>query len=101
MPVLIKKNSSRLAHATLYVLDGIEFWSRPIYPELPSSANDVPHTVEDDERIEMIAEKYYGNQEWWWIIAYRNNLGLFPVALIPGQTLVIPDPAVVRGKMFK
>jgi nucleoid-associated protein YgaU len=96
MTVRIKKQESRLKHATLVSLDGIEFWSRPRYPDLPLSTGDIYHTVEAEQRIDTIARTYYKNEKLWWIIAHANNMFVLPCELEMGARIRIPDPRVVR-----
>jgi len=100
MTVKIKKGSSRLELANLYVVDGVEFWGRPEIPDLPASQDDKIHIVSDGERMDMISNMYYGRDDWDWIIAHRNNLSLLPVELQTGQKIIIPDPSVVRDRIF-
>lgn len=96
MTVRIKKQESRLKHATLVTLDGFEFWSRPKYPDLPESTGDIWHTVEESQRIDSIARIYYKNEKLWWVIAHANNMFDLPCELEMGQRIRIPDPRVVR-----
>jgi len=96
LTVKIQKYDSRLKHATLILLDGIEFWGRPVLPDLPESTGDIAHTVLEGERIDTIAKKYYRKGSYRWVIAHANNLGLMATETIVGRVLRIPDPAVVR-----
>jgi hypothetical protein len=100
MPTRIKKGSSRLSHSKLLVIDGIEFWSRPEIPDLTPSTGDVQHRVISTERLDVIAERYYKQAGRRWVIAHRNNLGLFEEDTRVGTTLVISDPAQVRKELF-
>jgi len=96
MTVRIKKQESRLKHAALVSLDGIEFWSRPKYPDLPVSTADIYHTVEDGQRIDIIARIYYKNEKLWWVIAHANNMFDLPPEIQVGQKIRIPDTRTVR-----
>jgi hypothetical protein len=100
MATRIKRSSSRLVHAKLVVADEAEFWSRPAIPDMPGNQRERTHVVEDGERIEVIAAKYYNRQDWWWIIAHRNNLMVLPSDLYPGKTIVIPDARAIRQRIF-
>ena len=101
MAVKVRKNESRLNHATLVFLDETEFWSRPVLPEIPESTNDIKHTVQQNERIDNIAKQYFRNGNLWLVIAHVNNLYLLPDALTTGMVLRIPDPALVRKYLYK
>jgi len=96
MTVKIQKQSSRLKHATLLLVDGIEFWGRPDLPDLPESTGDRYHTVLEGERLDTIAKKYYRKGDYRWVIAHANNMGLMATDCDRGQVLRIPDPAIVR-----
>jgi hypothetical protein len=100
MSVLIKRGSSRLAHAELVVVDGIEFWTRPNIPDLPASETDRTHIVEDRERMDTIANDKYRRQDFWWVIAHRNDFRLLPNALVAGKKIVIPDASLIRRELF-
>lgn len=96
MTVRIRRHESRLRHAELVSLDGKEFWDRPVLPELPVSTGDRYHIIRQGERIDNISRLYYRNERLWWVIAYVNNLQYLPDDLHAGNSLRIPDPAVVR-----
>ncbi len=96
MAVRVKKNESRLRHATLASIDDVEFWSRPVLSDIPISTRDKYHNVEREDRIDILAKKYYKNERLWWVIAHANDLRLLPCSLITGQKLRIPDPKKVR-----
>jgi hypothetical protein len=82
------------------VVDGVEFWTRPEIPDLPASVQGIPHKLEDGERLEHLSLKYYGREDWDWVIAYKNNLTSLPTGMKPGMILLIPDAATVREKLF-
>jgi len=100
MAVKIKRGSSYLVHSKLTIVDDIEFWTRPEIPDLPTSSLDIYHTLQEDERLEHVSLKYYGREDWDWVIAYKNNLMSIPTCLKPGMTLLIPDAATIRDKLF-
>ena len=100
MTVKIQKYGSRLKHATLILADGVEFWGRPVLPDLPESTGDKYHTVLEGERLDMIAKIYYRQGSYRWVIAHANNLGVMASETIVGRQLRIPDPAVVRRTLL-
>ena len=100
MSVRIKKGTSRLVHAELYVIDGIEFWGRPELPDMTSHSTDTLHEVRGPDRMDTISRERYQNDEFWWTIAHRNNLRLIPNELIEGHRLVIADPTRIRKELF-
>ena len=100
MTIKIKRGTSRLSHAGLAVVDGVEFWSRPSIPEIPNSRNDSIHEVEASDRIDLLAKKYYKNAELWWVIAHANDLRDLPGDISPGMRLRIPDPFYIRKHLL-
>ena len=67
-----------------------------IPPTIPSSENDIRHIVSNHERVDLIAHKYYGTSELWWVIAERNNIDLPIAELRRGMELIIPARSVVE-----
>ena len=55
----------------------------------PAPPDSIVHTVIGRETLDMLAFKYYGREDLWWRIA-DANAGLDALALVPGQTIVIP-----------
>ena len=53
---------------------------------------DLYHEVlkEEENRLDIIANKYYGNADFAWIIAMGNNL-IDPFIVTPGEVLRIPN----------
>ena len=45
-------------------------------PTFPVSDNDRVHIVKDHERLrlDILADKYYGDQYLWWVIAVANDI---------------------------
>ena len=100
MTVKIVRGSSRLRHAELHVIDGIEFWSRPDIPELTPSNFDKQYIVEDMRRIDNVARDRYKREDWWWVLAHRNNYMLLPDDLVPGQRITVTGASQVRKELF-
>lgn len=100
MPIRIRKGSSRLVHAELQNIDGIEFFSRPEIPDLSSSSSDIQHTVSDGDRLDTISKRYYKQDSFYWILAHRNDIRLFPDDLITGQRIVVTSSPQIRRELF-
>lgn len=58
---------------------------------IDSSTNDSYHliTIEDENRLDMIALSYYGTPRYWWVIALANNI-IDPFDVPKGTELRIP-----------
>lgn len=100
MSIRIKKNS-RLRFSQLRVIDGVEFWDYPEWPELPIQDDDVSHTVKQGDRSDTIANTYYGDPALWWVVSLANGLDLMPTYLNEGDALRIPSPRYVLQEVFK
>lgn len=87
---LQNKYSRYVAGGTTEVADGkIEWWERSIFP---SSNTDISYTVEKFYvgRMDLIANIFYNEPRYWWIIAQYNNI-LDPFSEITeGRILLIP-----------
>lgn len=59
--------------------------STTILPFIPSDASDVYIITTTDDRLDLLANKFYGDATKWWIIATANGLGKGTL-LVPGNT---------------
>ena len=71
--------------------DKIPYYKGTAYPNIPLSENDVYVITTIGDRLDSLANDYYGDSSLWKIIAIANNNStngfLFP---IPGTQLRIP-----------
>ena len=44
------------------------------YPHIPLSINDIYAITVEGDRLDLIANRYYGDSTLWWIIAKANGL---------------------------
>ena len=80
---------SRYATCVLYVDGQEEFLgTRPRIDTSPQP-DDVFHTVVEGDRIDLIAYRYLGRADLWWVICDYNDI-FFPLELLIGQILRIP-----------
>jgi hypothetical protein len=61
-----------------------------IYPNLPAQSNDVWVMTQPGDRLDLLANQYYGDQSLWWIIATVNDCGKGSLAIAPNKQLRIP-----------
>jgi len=56
------------------------------------------------DRLDHLAARYFGDDEYWWVIALVNGIN-YPFAsggLVPGRTLKIPyDVNDILGKLLR
>lgn len=59
-----------------------------IYPDIPLVEGDIYVIVTSGDRLDLMANDYYGDVSFWWIIASANNL--------PGDSIYPPIGAQIR-----
>ena len=92
---------SRLRFDNLLTIDGITFWDALDLPTIVSQSDDLKHTVITSDRIDLLANQFYGYPSLWWVIAEANDIELIPTQLNVGQVLTIPSPRYVLQELFK
>tara|TARA_B100000900_G_C20466576_1_gene669550 strand:+ start:65 stop:367 length:303 start_codon:yes stop_codon:yes gene_type:complete len=60
-----------------------------LYPDIESKDSDVIYYAKFDDSLMTLANKFYGDQTLWWIIARANNFQ-GRTKFTVGQKLVIP-----------
>ena len=74
------------------------------YPEIPLNAGDLYVITNDGDRLDLLADRFYGNSDLWWIIV-QGNTGVLKgdgVALKAGIELRIPSsPEMVLRNFTK
>ena len=60
---------------------------------VPEPRGSLTHVVRQDERLDRVAQDWFGNAELWWRVADANT-ELDPDALVaePGRTITVPAP---------
>ena len=66
------------------------YLSSVIYPKIKASDDDMYIISDAGDRLDILALKYYGDQNLWWIIATANNLNEASYSITPGIQLRIP-----------
>jgi len=52
---------------------GKRFYSTTLYPEIPLSEEDIYVITTQGDRLDLLANQYYGDWTLYWIIASANN----------------------------
>lgn len=75
--------------------DGSEIIETPDIIEIPRSTSDKFYTVESgyENRLDLVAYKFYGNSLLWWLIAKASNI-IDPMSVPVGTKLRIPPKEV-------
>ena len=92
--------ASRLQFSELRIIDGITFWDIVELPTYRTRPTDMFHTVESTDRVDSLANLFYGDERFWWVIAWANDLELLPTDLNVGAVITIPDPEYVRSELL-
>lgn len=71
--------------------DGREVYGSKIYPKIPKSDSDIYAVTQGGDRLDTLANDFYGDSSLWWIIASANNIHDAPFALPDGTVLRIPQ----------
>ena len=88
-------STSRLQFAKLYKDGDIQFWGNRPKIETAHRPDDRFHTVVAGDRIDLLAYRYLGDVNLWWVIADYNDL-FFCHDLEIGVILRIPEVSTVQ-----
>ena len=68
---------------------GKRVYKTVLYPKIQQSDSDIFVFAKQNDRLDLLAKKYYGDVNKWWIIAHANKIkGTF---FLPEDTqLIIP-----------
>ena len=90
---------SRHATCVLYVDGGLEFVGTRQRIDATPRPDDVFHTVVEGDRIDLIAYRYLGRADLWWVVCDYNDIFL-PLELPVGQVLRIPSSDHVQMRLL-
>lgn len=99
MAVTIDRHSY-LRFAELVTLDSVDFWDVVDMPTIPEQIDDVQYRVLSTDRLDLLADKFYGDATLQWVIALANDIELWPTELNVGDTLRIPAPRYIAQQFF-
>lgn len=95
------RETSRLNWTRLLETEGVEHWDLPEYPDIQEADTDVFYDVDSADRVDKLAERFYGSRDLWWIIALANNLRLLPNDMFLKQRLRIPSSKRVFTEILR
>jgi len=83
---------------TLKTNSGKRYLSSTIYPKIKPNDNDLYIITDKTDRLDLLANKYYQNPNYWWIIAVANNINDGVMFITEGTQLRIPSdiPSILR-----
>lgn len=71
--------------------DGRRVFRTRLYPDIPKSDKDIYIVTQTGDRMDALANQFYGDPSLWWIIATANNIHDALFAVPDGTTLRIPQ----------
>lgn len=69
---------------------GSEYYVNNIYPEIPPTNDDNYIITVLGDRLDLLANDFYGDSSFWWVIASANSLSGDSLVVEPGTQLRIP-----------
>lgn len=70
-----------------------------LLPYIEPVDSDILIITEEDDRLDLLANQFFGDSQLWWVIATYNNLTDIDTKLEPGLQLRIPaTPASVTNR---
>lgn len=64
------------------------YYKNALYPEVEVSENDTYIITTSDDRLDLLANDFFGDPKLWWIIATANNF--------PGNSMYVTNGIQVR-----
>lgn len=71
--------------------DGRLVYRTKIYPNIPKSDKDIYIVTQGGDRLDTLANQFYGDSSLWWIIASANNIHDATFTVPDGTTLRVPE----------
>lgn len=72
-----------------------------IYPDIPLKDDDIYIVTQTGDRLDSIANQFYGDSSLWWIVATANNIHKASFAIAEGTTLRLPKNYIEVLNKFK
>ena len=90
--VKVNKNSFLSFADLLEVTTGETFFDTPHFPEFLAADDDkiITLTQRYQGRLDLLSFDYYGTVDYWWVIAYINDIRQIPTELNIGRELRMP-----------
>lgn len=99
MTVKIERRS-RLQFYELVKVDGREFWDIPEDLTVDPQEDDVEYQWDEVDLPALVAYRFYGDANLFWIIAKRNAMFEWPGGLRAGDKIIIPSNRYVTEVLF-
>jgi len=75
------------------------YYANNIYPDVPVSPDDTYVITVLGDRLDLLSLDFYGDVDFWWVIASANSLTGDSLYLEPGSQIRIPSnlSGVING----
>ena len=95
---MIYANSRYQSSQLLFTSDGSGSIRRVVeFPRpRPLAFSAQRHVVREYERLDLLAARYFGDPDLWWVIAEANPEVFYPEDIEPGTSLRIPSAPALR-----
>ena len=70
--------------------NGKRVYRSKIYPNIPLKDNDIYVVTQTGDRLDTLANQFYSNSSYWWIIATANNIHDASLSVDDGTIIRIP-----------
>ena len=79
--------------------DGKLVYKTTFYPVIPENEDDIYVTISEDNYLDSLAKKYYGDESYWWIIALANNISDGKLSINTNRQIRIPGnlPRIIES----
>lgn len=80
--------------------EGKVVYKSKIYPKIPLKDTDIYIVTQTGDRVDTLAQQFYGDSSLYWIILTANNIHDAPFAFPDGTILRIPKDYLEIVKNF-
>ena len=63
---------NRYQNIPIEKINGKRVYQTTRYPEIPLNENDIYVYTTQGDRFDILAQQYYGDQSYWWVISIAN-----------------------------
>lgn len=70
--------------------DGKYVYKTTFYPVIPETEDDIYIIASEEDYLDSLSKKYYGDESYWWIIAVANNISEGKLSILIDKKLRIP-----------
>lgn len=84
-------NRYQSINTTRQNVTGSEYYLNNVYPEIPQTEDDDYVIAVLGDRMDLLANDFYGDPSLWWVIASANSLPGDSLYLEPGTQIRVPN----------